>query len=205
ANKAPTITAPATVAINEDSKASGKITATDPDGDAITFAVKGTAPQGFVLNKDGTYTLDTTGSDYQSLNTGQSKDYTVTFTVTDAKGAATDGTLTYKVSGLDEANAVTISAAGTNNAAGANVTYTVQAGNYVNTISGFGAGDKIISPAGNPGTLENSSFTDGKAVIQYANNGQVTQIELTGLSATDDAKLFGTSDLNTVFGAGTFA
>lgn len=205
ANKAPTITAPATVAIAEDAKTTGKITATDPEGDAITFAVTGTAPQGFVLNKDGSYSIDTTGSDYQALKAGETKDYTVTFTATDAKGAASSSTLTYKVTGADEASTATISAAGTSNAATGNITYTVTAGNYVHTITGFSTGDKIISPAGNPGTLENSSFTDGKAVIQYANNGQVTQIELTGLTNTQDAALFGTSDLNTVFGAGTYA
>ncbi len=210
ANKAPTVTAPATVNVTEDTTTTGKLTATDPDGDALTFTVKGTAPQGFTLNKDGSYTIDTKGSEYQSLNTGQSKDYSVTFNVSDGKGGSTDGTLTYKVAGVNEGPAtatIAVTGAGSNTDADTvNTTYNVSTGNYTYTINGFDPGDRIVSPAGsNPGTIDNPSFTDGKAVIQYANAGLVTRIELVGLTEAQDKGILFTSDLNTVYGAGTFA
>lgn len=213
ANKAPTVTAPATVAINEDATATGKLTATDPDGDALTFTVKGTAPQGFVLNKDGSYTIDTKGSDYQSLKAGETKDYSVTFNVADGKGGSTDGTLTFKVAGADEAPpppttaTITVSAAGSNtDADNVNTTYNVQLGTYAYTITGLDAGgDKIVGPAGVTPTVINSNFSDGSVILQYASAGNVAQITIAGLTAAQDAQILGVNGINTVFGAGTIA
>ena len=216
ANKAPTITAPATVNIAEDATTTGKIAATDPDGDAITFAVKGTAPQGFVLNKDGSYTIDTKGSDYQPLKAGETKDYTVTFTVSDGKGGNTDGTLTYKVTGVDEApatKAVAISGAGTNANSTDDDVYTIAAGNYSHTITGgfdvgltATTGDKLVGPAGSSISIDNSNFTDGKVVISFTSpSNQTSVITLEGLTAAQDGAIFGPTTFNTVFGAGAIS
>jgi len=56
-----------------------------------------------------------------------------------------------------------------------------------------------------PATVDQSSFTDGSISLQYASGGNVVKITLTGLTATQDSAIFGASDLNTVFGPGTFS
>lgn len=168
------------------------IKASDVDGDTLT-------PTVFDAPDNGTIT----GNSY-TANKGYVGSDSFTIRVSDGKGGTADQVVTVNVT-APPVTVVTIDKAGTDNAAAGNVTYNVTAGAYVHTIDGFGAGDKIVSPAGNAGTLVNSSFTDGQATIQYANSGVVTQIVLTGLTAAQDAQLFGPNDLNTVFGGGTFA
>ena len=73
-------------------------------------------------------------------------------------------------------------------------------GSYAYQISGFGSGDKIMSPAGVSGTLVNGSLADGVALIQYVSGGQTVSITLTGLTTAQDGALHGITDLNTVFG-----
>ena len=92
-------------------------------------------------------------------------------------------------------------------AAGGNFTYNIAAptGTFAYSIPGFGAGDKIVSPAGLAPSLINGSFSDGNVALQYATGGNVVTITLTGLTNAQDGSLFGANDLNTVFGAGTFA
>ena len=80
--------------------------------------------------------------------------------------------------------------------------------NYVATITGFAAGDKIVGPAGIVATIDQSSFSDGQVGIQFAGaSGNMALITLTGLTAAQDAAIHQVSDLNlsTVFGAGTLA
>lgn len=102
------------------------------------------------------------------------------------------------------ANNVTVNAAGTSAATAGVDTYTVSAGNYAYTISGgFAAGDKIDFPNDVPASVNNSSFTDNSVDLQYAFNGQVATITLTGLAAGLDQTLNSVTDFNTVFGAGT--
>jgi len=112
------------------------------------------------------------------------------------------------VPGGPVAAAVTVNAAAAVvETAATNTTYTVAtpASSFVYSIAGFGAGDKIVSPAGVAASLTNGSFTDGTATVQYATGGNVVQITLTGLTNAQDGALFAATDLNTVFGAGTFA
>lgn len=102
------------------------------------------------------------------------------------------------------ANNVAVTAAGTSAATAAVDTYTVAAGNYAYTISGgFAAGDKIDFPNDVPASVINNSFTDDLVELQYAFNGQVATITLTGLAAGLDQTLNSVTDFNTVFGAGT--
>ncbi|BBD98243.1 tandem-95 repeat protein [Sphingobium amiense] len=196
-NDAPTIDASATRAFSVVSGASQAFTisASDVDGDALTASISPT-------DGPANGTIDLATNTY-TANAGFVGTDDFTIQVSDGT-AVTEYTVTVNVT-APPSTGVTINAAGTSDASAGDVTYTVEAGNYVHTISGFGAGDEIVSPAGNPGTLNNSDFTDGQATIQYANSGQVTQIVLTGLTRAQDEALFGPSDLNTVFGAGTFA
>ena len=93
-------------------------------------------------------------------------------------------------------------------AAGGNFTYNIAnptvSGPLTYSIPGFGAGDKIVSPTGVAPSLLNSSFSDGTVTLQYTTPGNVVNITLTGLTNAQDGSIFGASDLNNVFGAGTF-
>ena len=103
-----------------------------------------------------------------------------------------------------EVVAVPVFNTGTTSAIGGDFDYMLAMGSYSYQISGFGSGDKIISPAGVSGTLVNASPTDGVASIQYVSGGQTVSITLTGLTTAQDSALHGTTDLNTVFGLGVF-
>lgn len=194
-NDAPTFDADTTktlTAINNGTAAAFSIKASDVDGDTLTPTITDQPDHGTLNGNTYVATKGFVGAD------------AFTIQVSDGKGGLASQVVTVNVT-APPVTIVTVDKAGASSAAAGDTTFNVSAGPFVYTVDGFGAGDKIVSPAGNAGTLINSSFTDGQATIQYANSGVVTQIVLTGLTAAQDAQLFGTSDLNTVYGAGTFA
>lgn len=85
-------------------------------------------------------------------------------------------------------------------ASAADYTFDIQPGEYTHPISHFGAGDRLVFPEGNAPTLSNDNFTDGTVTLNWAEEGQVVRIVLTGLSTSEDAQLLGLSDFTTVFG-----
>jgi len=97
-----------------------------------------------------------------------------------------------------ETQLIDISSAGTSDANVGNVLFNVTAGNYVHSISGFGKGDVIDFPNGQTPTLTNRDFSDGKVDLQYATNGLVTIITLTGLD--NDVSLYSIESFNAAFG-----
>jgi hypothetical protein len=106
----------------------------------------------------------------------------------------------------DDTATVAISATTTpasSDAASSDLLFTVAAGTYTYTIAGFGAGDKIDFPATQEPTVNNSSFSDNSVDLQWADNGNVVTITITGLAAGQDMMLNSVADFNTVFGAGT--
>lgn len=214
-NDAPTVTA-VKVSGAEDTSITGKFAATDVDGDTLTYALKAgsTAPAGFVLNADGSFSLDAKNAAYQGLNAGQTQDVTANVTVSDGKGGTVDTTAVITVTGVTDGPAtaaVTLNAATTPNsttdADNVNTTYTVQAGNYSYTINGFDAGgDKLVGPAGTTPTVINSNFTDGKVTVQWAIDGNnIIQVTLADLTVAQDQQIFGLTSLNNTLGAGTIA
>lgn len=101
-------------------------------------------------------------------------------------------------------NIVDVSAAGSDNAAGADKTYVFTSTNYIYTINNFADGDKLSFPAGGEkASVLNESFTDGKAIVTKAVNGNSIAIEINGLSNADDAQLYSIEQFAVVFGAGT--
>ncbi|WP_028970223.1 VCBS domain-containing protein [Sphingomonas sp. URHD0057] len=103
ANDAPT--APGVV-INatEDTTSSGRITAaTDADAGATIKYQAVSGGFGFTLLSDGSWTFDSSRSAYQSLAAGQTGDFAVGYTATDQFGAATAGTITLHVTGVNDA------------------------------------------------------------------------------------------------------
>jgi VCBS repeat-containing protein len=96
-NDAPT-TANSTKSGNEDSQVSGRVTATDVDGDALTFTVpqSGAPAHGTVtMNPDGTYTY-TPAANYNGTDS-------FTYQVSDGKGGTTTGTVTFAIAAVNDA------------------------------------------------------------------------------------------------------
>ena len=83
----------------------------------------------------------------------------------------------------------------------ADVKFFVASGDYTYNIANFGAGDKIDFPAGNVPTVINSSNTDNAVHLQYANDGKITLLHLTGLTTAQDAAIYSVNSFNTAFGA----
>lgn len=99
---------------------------------------------------------------------------------------------------------VSVTGAGSANAAGADVTYNISVGDYLYTIDGFGAGDKLVFPAVNTPTIFNNDFTDEKVDVKYSEgSGNVITIRLTGLTEAQDRAIVGRTSFNQVFGAGS--
>jgi len=100
-----------------------------------------------------------------------------------------------------------ISADGSSDASTGNKVYTFAAGTYTYNISGFGTGDVLSFPAGNPPSVNNLSYTDSLVDLTWlSGDGNVT-VHLTGISTANDALLnYATvlnNDFNAVFGSGT--
>ncbi|MGB0681988.1 MAG: Ig-like domain-containing protein [Magnetovibrionaceae bacterium] len=87
---------------DEDSATSGQLSATDAEGDDLTFALDDAPEKGTVtVNADGSYTY-TPSEDLQSLDDGESTTDTFTFTVTDENGATTTETATVTITGSND-------------------------------------------------------------------------------------------------------
>lgn len=200
-NDAPTFAnATTTLTTNENVAGTITITGSDVDNADLEYTIQTAATNGTVTEgADGTFTY-TPNANFDGADSFVVK-------ATDAGGLSATQTVNVTVVNVGPTNAaITVNAAGANpDADNVNTTYTVQLGNYTYTITGFDPGDKIVSPAGVPVSLNNSSFADGQVTLEYAQGGQVANVTLTGLTGAQDAQLFGTADLNTVFGAGTFA
>jgi len=126
----------------------GQLTSTDLDDNATaSFAISegATAPDGFVLNENGSYSFDPTDSAYDHLNVNDETILTIPVTVTDDNGAT-------------DTSQIQITVAGTNDApvAGANVTTNVDEG--ANTITG-----QLISADLDDNATASFSISEGTA------------------------------------------
>jgi len=84
---------------------SGQLTSTDADDGAIaTFAVSegSSAPDGFVINADGSYSFDPADTAYDHLNIGDSQVITIPVTVTDEHGATDSSQIQITVAGTND-------------------------------------------------------------------------------------------------------
>ncbi len=107
--------------IAEGSVLDSSVTATDLDGDTITYSLDGQPSEGAVsLNADGSYSF-TPGSDFDDLAVGESRTVSFSFTADDGNGSTDQGTVTIEVTGTNDApTAIDLSASTVDeNAAGA--------------------------------------------------------------------------------------
>ncbi len=107
-NDAPVLTAATASATEDGSAVSGQMSATDVDtGDTQAYSLGQTAPAGFTLNSDGSWSFDPTDAAYQHLAAGATQQVTIPVTVTDKAGATDTETLVITVTGTDDRTVVT--------------------------------------------------------------------------------------------------
>ncbi|WP_037422340.1 VCBS domain-containing protein, partial [Shewanella xiamenensis] len=93
-NDAPVLTAQSQSVMEDGSRLSGQMVATDVDqGDTLHFSI-GTRVAGFTLNADGSYNFDPSNAAYQHLAAGQTQTLAIPVTVTDSAGACSTQNLT---------------------------------------------------------------------------------------------------------------
>ena len=89
-------------AATEDQTVTGQLTATDVDqGGSLTFELNETAPAGFALNANGSWSFD--ASSYDSLAAGQTQTITVRYAAVDGAGARGNAMLFIALTGTNAA------------------------------------------------------------------------------------------------------
>ena len=107
ANDAPVTTSQFAEA-TEGVTATGQLLGFDQDnGAALTFAVDGAGPVGFVLAPDGSWTFDTSSADFDPLGAGAQQFIQIPFTVTDEHGRSSSSFLLVLLSGSNDGPGLT--------------------------------------------------------------------------------------------------
>ncbi|HEX8667190.1 MAG TPA: VCBS domain-containing protein [Allosphingosinicella sp.] len=103
-NDGPVVLLPATrPEVAEGQSIGGKLLATDADaGATFLFALDGTAPAGFALVADGSWTFDASGGAYDHLAAGETLLIELPFTSTDEHGATGAARLVVSVTGTND-------------------------------------------------------------------------------------------------------
>jgi len=106
-NDIPVINVVNTITVDEgDASISGQLTSSDvDDGATATFSVSdgSAAPDGFTLNKDGSYSFDPTDEAYNHLSVGDSSVLKIPITVTDDNGATDSTQIEITIQGTNDA------------------------------------------------------------------------------------------------------
>jgi hypothetical protein len=154
-------------------------------------------------------TTATLSTRIQSDTISPETDEQVQLSLSDALGAnvsinpAASAAITSIIDQPSAAVVATITASGSADASQGNVVFNFAAGNYQYTISGFNSGDSLNFPSNSTPTIINSDFNDGVVDVQWTYNGNVTIVQLTGLTSAQDSAIFNVSSFNTVFGIGS--
>ncbi|HAT86524.1 MAG TPA: hypothetical protein DCS30_11620 [Rhizobiales bacterium] len=89
--------------VTENGTLSSNASATDLDGDSLTYSLNGQPSEGAVtMNADGSYSFNP-GSDFDDLAVGESRTVTFDYTADDGKGSSDTGTITVQVTGTNDA------------------------------------------------------------------------------------------------------
>ena len=175
-NDAPVANSDVTANVAEgDSAISGQLTATDADGDTVTFSVAN-SPAGFTLETDGSYSFDPTNDAYNNLAEGESQTLTVPVTVTDENGATDTLQVQITVTGTGDVPTLNVSDASGNEDSAISL-------NISSAITDSD-GDAVLS-------ITVSDVPDGATLSAGTDNGDgswtLTPEELSGLEITPPA------------------
>ena len=91
--------------VEDDAIINGQLTSSDlDDGSTASYSVTegSSAPDGFILNTDGSYSFDPTDTAYDYLNAGDSQILTIPVTVTDDQGATDTSQIQITVTGTND-------------------------------------------------------------------------------------------------------
>ncbi|AXX95368.1 DUF4347 domain-containing protein [Arcobacter ellisii] len=84
----------------EGNTVSGVLPASDVDSASISFSINGTAPTGFILNNDGSYSFDSSSYDY--IGEGETDTIIIPINVRDAEGLVTTATFSITITGTND-------------------------------------------------------------------------------------------------------
>ena len=213
ANQAPGAS-PQSLTTDEETAISGAVTATDPDGDALTFSLAGSPTSGTAtVNADGTFTY-TPGASLQSLPAGGSATDSFTVQVDDGRGGVTTTTVTVTINGVNDAPAtadIAVSGDEDSKIAGTVVSTDIDGDTLTHSLdSGPSLGSVVVNADGTftytPGAGLQSlpaggSATDSFIVLVDDGNGGMTAstvtVTINGLNdtpATADVAVSGDED-----------
>ena len=107
ANDAPVVQNVAAAATEDGAPVTAAFSADDLDSDddagSLTYVVTSTPSEGSVVNNgDGTFSFNP-GDDFQNLAAGETRDITFGYNAIDSHGAATPGSVTIKIAGVNDA------------------------------------------------------------------------------------------------------
>jgi VCBS repeat-containing protein len=81
----------------------GLLSATDGDGDVLSFSlIEGPSEGSVIVNADGSFSFDP-GADFQDLGVGQSRDVSFSYQVDDGRGGVDSAIMTVRVTGTNDA------------------------------------------------------------------------------------------------------
>ncbi len=92
--------------VTEGNQLRGVLPASDVDSSSLTFSVYGTAPAGFVLHEDGSFTFDS--SSYNYIGQGETDTIVIPVAVTDAEGLTTVSNFSVTIAGTNDAPTVAL-------------------------------------------------------------------------------------------------
>jgi VCBS repeat-containing protein len=102
-NTDPVAEAVSLTATEGDEIVTGKLVASDVDGDELTFTQVGEPVAGLTINADGSYTFDPSNEAYVSLAAGEKASIVVAYQVEDGKGGVSTADLTIELTGTEPA------------------------------------------------------------------------------------------------------
>ncbi|AFZ49126.1 cadherin domain-containing protein [Dactylococcopsis salina] len=104
-NEAPTFTSDNAIEVSENETSVVTLSATDPDGDALSFSITGGADEGlFILNDEGGLSFSNAPDFENPGDEDGDNAYQVTVTVDDGNGSTVEQDLTVTVTDVDEVN-----------------------------------------------------------------------------------------------------
>ncbi len=210
-NDVPVLNAPAAATVDENGSTSGRLSATDAEGDTITYAVEGESkpPAGFSLNPDGSWSFDPTGFDH--LADGASETFNVAVVANDGSGNSESRILSLTVTGSNDAATFSgDTSASIGEDATAAVSGTLTTSDLDKDQSGFGDNAATVATEYGTFTFDNATggwtfatntaaqeLTSGRNIDQTMTVKSIdgtTQTITATVNGADDAATFGGSN-----------